>query len=69
MNGGIGGSQVGAIQIPALRRRHRREGRSNPELNLSALKGEDSQVTLWITTLMLAPEGSHRPHASGLDGD
>ena len=35
------------------------------ELNLSALKGEDSQATLRITTLTLAPEGSHRPHASG----
>jgi hypothetical protein len=34
-------------------------------LNLSALKGEDSQATLRITTLRLAPEGSHRPHASG----
>jgi len=34
-------------------------------LNLSALKGEDSQATLRITTLTLAPEGSHRPHASG----
>jgi hypothetical protein len=34
-------------------------------LNLSALKGEDSQATLRITTLGLAPEGSHRPHASG----
>jgi hypothetical protein len=33
-------------------------------LNLSALKGEDSQATLRITTLTLAPEGSHRPHAS-----
>jgi hypothetical protein len=28
-------------------------------LNLSALKGEDSQATLRITTLTLAPEGSH----------
>jgi hypothetical protein len=28
------------------------------------LKGEDSQATLRITTLTLAPEGSHRPHAS-----
>src|ERR1700675_858594 len=35
------------------------------ELNLSALKGEDSQATRRITTLRLAPEGSHRPHASG----
>jgi hypothetical protein len=35
------------------------------DLNLSALKGEDSQATLRITTLTLAPEGSHRPHASG----
>jgi hypothetical protein len=33
-------------------------------LNLSALMGEDSQATLRITTLRLAPEGSHRPHAS-----
>jgi hypothetical protein len=31
-------------------------------LNLSALKGEDSQATLRITTLTLAPEGLHRPH-------
>ena len=38
---------------------------SNVLLNLSALKGEDSQATLRITTLTLAPEGSHRPHASG----
>jgi len=43
--------------------REARELRS--ELNLSALKGEDSQATLRITTLTLAPEGSHRPHASG----
>ena len=35
------------------------------QLNLSALKGDDSQATLRITTLTLAPEGSHRPHASG----
>jgi len=35
------------------------------KLNLSALKGEDSQATLRITTLTLAPEGSHRPRASG----
>jgi hypothetical protein len=41
-----------------------REARRS-ELNLSALKGEDSQATLRITTLTLAPEGSHRPHASG----
>ena len=34
-------------------------------LNLSALKAEDSQATLRIATLRLAPEGSHRPHASG----
>jgi hypothetical protein len=34
-------------------------------LNLTALTGEDSQATLRITTLRLAPEGSHRPHASG----
>src|SRR6202030_2193399 len=36
-------------------------------LNLSALKGEDSQARLRITTLTLAPEGSHRPHASGFE--
>src|ERR1700733_3998423 len=35
------------------------------DLNLFALKGEDSQATLRITTLTLAPEGSHRPHVSG----
>jgi len=33
--------------------------------NLSALKGEDSQATLRITTLTLTPAASHRPHASG----
>jgi hypothetical protein len=31
-------------------------------LNIFALKREDSQATLRITTLTLAPEGSHRPH-------
>src|ERR1700722_5126319 len=36
-------------------------------LNLSALKGEDSQARLRITTLTLAPEGSPRPHASGFE--
>ena len=40
-------------------------GRAVSDLNLSALKGEDSQATLGITTLTLAPEGSHRPYASG----
>jgi hypothetical protein len=39
--------------------------KAGKQLNLSALKGEDSQATLRITTLTLAPEGSHRPHASG----
>jgi hypothetical protein len=49
--GGIGG--------PNTMRRRRF---TQMPLNLSALKGEDSQATLRITTLTLAPEGSHRPH-------
>jgi hypothetical protein len=35
--------------------------KASKQLNLSALKGEDSQATLRITTLTLAPEGSHDP--------
>jgi hypothetical protein len=39
-------------------------------LNLSALKGEDSQATLRITTLTLAPEGfAPTPRVWFLDGD
>jgi hypothetical protein len=35
--------------------------RLSDNLNLSALKGEDSQATLRITTLTLAPEGRTDP--------
>jgi hypothetical protein len=52
-----------AMRFEQMRTVLRRMTKAN--LNLSALKGEDSQATLRITTLTLAPEGSHRPHASG----
>jgi hypothetical protein len=61
----VPGLQV-AIDDALAMRDCERLGDCDPDfLNLSALKGEDSQATLRITTLTLAPEGSHRPHASG----
>ena len=54
------GNDRGAI--PANGNLRRENGPRGIALNLSAVKDEDSQATLRITTLTLAPEGSHRPH-------